>query len=56
MLTLLWFIFQLVEYHSNLLFYQLIMLRHGQGMDLFEFIDRCPDMDEALASYIYRQV
>ena len=32
------------------------MQKHGEGMDLFEFIDRCPDMDEALASYIYRQV
>jgi len=32
------------------------MEKHGSGMDLFEFIDRCPNMDEPLASYIFRQV
>ena len=37
-------------------FYQMVMEKHGSGMDLFEFIDRCPNLDEALASYIFRQV
>ncbi|XP_054707723.1 PAS domain-containing serine/threonine-protein kinase-like [Uloborus diversus] len=36
--------------------FQMIMEKHGCGMDLFEFIERNPDMDEALASYIFRQV
>lgn len=35
---------------------QMVMEKHGSGMDLFEFIDRSPLMDEALASYIFRQV
>ena len=34
----------------------MVMEKHGSGMDLFEFIDRCPNLDEALASYIFRQV
>ena len=37
-------------------FIQLVMERHGNGMDLFEFIDRNPHMDEPLTSYIFRQV
>jgi hypothetical protein len=32
------------------------MEKHGGGMDMFEFIDRQPNMDEALASYLFRQV
>ncbi len=36
--------------------FQLVMSRHGSGMDLFDFVDREPRMEEALASYIYRQV
>ena len=34
----------------------MVMEKHGSGMDLFEFIDRCPNLDEALASHIFRQV
>nr|KAG5710810.1 hypothetical protein BaRGS_026961 [Batillaria attramentaria] len=34
---------------------QLVMERHGRGMDLFEFIDRNPRLDEPLISYIFRQ-
>ena len=37
-------------------FFQLVMEKHGSGIDLFEFIDRQPNMDEALASYLFRQV
>ncbi len=36
--------------------YALVMEKHGAGMDLFEFVDREPKLDEALASYIFRQV
>jgi PAS domain-containing serine/threonine kinase len=35
---------------------QMVMQRHGCGMDLFEFIDRQPIIDEPLASYIFRQL
>ncbi len=30
--------------------------KHGCGMDLFEFIDRQPRIDECLSSYIFRQL
>lgn len=36
--------------------YFLVMPSHGLGMDLFEFIDRRPIMDESLGSYMFRQV
>ena len=32
------------------------MEKHGAGMDLFEFIDRGPNTDEPINSYIFRQV
>ena len=34
----------------------MVMEKHGDGIDLFEFIDRSPRMDEALNSFIFRQV
>lgn len=37
-------------------FFQLVMEKHGSGMDLFEFIDRRPMMDEKLGCYIFRQI
>jgi len=40
---------------QNRSFVQLVMDKHGD-MDLFEFIDRNPIMDEGLASVIFRQV
>ncbi len=33
----------------------MVMAKHGD-MDLFEFIDRNPIMEESLASHIYQQV
>ena len=36
--------------------WQLVMEKHGAGMDLFEFIDRGPNTDEPINSYIFRQV
>ena len=50
------FEFQLIDAFENEDFFQLVMEKHGSGMDLFDFIDRQPNMDEALASYIFRQV
>ena len=49
-------IVQVLDVHENEEYLQLIMQRHGAGMDLFEFLDRRPKMDEPLASYIFRQV
>ncbi|XP_068245672.1 PAS domain-containing serine/threonine-protein kinase isoform X2 [Palaemon carinicauda] len=37
-------------------YFQLVMEKWGAGMDLFEFIDRNPILDEPLASYIFRQI
>ena len=47
---------QLVDCFEDDLFYQMVMEKHGSGMDLFEFIDRQPNLDEPLSSYIFRQV
>lgn len=41
---------------ENEKFFQLVMEKHGSGMDLFEFIDRRPLMDERLACFIFRQI
>ncbi|CAF2742325.1 unnamed protein product [Rotaria sp. Silwood2] len=35
---------------------QMIMPLHGQGIDLYEFIEKGAKIDEPLASYIFRQV
>ena len=47
---------QVLDVFENEDYIQMVMEKHGSGMDLFEFIDRSPLMDEALASYIFRQV
>ncbi|CAH8826267.1 unnamed protein product [Trichobilharzia szidati] len=36
--------------------YYLVMESHGIGMDLFEFIERQPKLDEPLTSYMFRQL
>ena len=46
----------MVEAFENEEFFQMVMEKHGSGMDLFEFIDRQPAIDEALCSYLFRQV
>ena len=46
----------MIDAFENDDFFQLVMEKHGGGMDMFEFIDRQPNMDEALASYLFRQV
>lgn len=52
------FFFQVkaLEYFENEKYFQLVMEKWGSGMDLFEFIDRNPALDEPLISYIFRQV
>ncbi|KAG8580673.1 hypothetical protein GDO81_007384 [Engystomops pustulosus] len=37
-------------------FFQLVMELHGDALDLFDFIDSQPNLDEPLASYIFRQL
>ncbi|XP_029650584.1 uncharacterized protein LOC115223969 isoform X1 [Octopus sinensis] len=34
----------------------MVMEKHGSGMDLFEFIEHKPNLDEPLDSYIFRQI
>ncbi|EDW72070.2 uncharacterized protein Dwil_GK10638 [Drosophila willistoni] len=45
-----------LDVFENELFYQLVMEKHGSGMDLWTFIERRPLMDEKLGSYIFRQI
>ncbi|XP_038051994.1 uncharacterized protein LOC119724824 isoform X2 [Patiria miniata] len=49
-------IVKVLDFTENEDFFQMIMEKHGSGIDLFEFIDRQPILDEALASYMFRQV
>ena len=48
-------IVRVLEVFQNRNYVQMVMEKHGE-MDLFEFIDRNPIMDEGLASLIFRQV
>ncbi|XP_030386283.1 PAS domain-containing serine/threonine-protein kinase [Scaptodrosophila lebanonensis] len=45
-----------MDVFENDFFYQLVMEKHGPGIDLFEFIERRPLIDEKLGSYIFRQI
>lgn len=47
---------QVLEVFENGSYFQLVMEKHGDGLDLFEFIDMQPRLDEPLASYVFRQV
>ncbi|XP_020844654.1 PAS domain-containing serine/threonine-protein kinase isoform X2 [Phascolarctos cinereus] len=49
-------IIKVLDVFENEGFFQLVMEKHGSGMDLFTFIDSHPALDEPLASYIFRQV
>ncbi|XP_018423400.1 PREDICTED: PAS domain-containing serine/threonine-protein kinase [Nanorana parkeri] len=41
---------------ENDTFFQLVMELHGDALDLFDFIDSQPNLDEPLGSYIFRQL
>lgn len=46
-----------MDFYENDDFFAMLMPTHGvSGIDLFEFIDREPMLNELLASYIFRQV
>ncbi|XP_053775303.1 PAS domain-containing serine/threonine-protein kinase isoform X2 [Desmodus rotundus] len=49
-------IIKVLDVFENQGFFQLVMEKHGSGLDLFAFIDRRPGLDEPLASYIFRQL
>ncbi|XP_044288807.1 PAS domain-containing serine/threonine-protein kinase isoform X2 [Varanus komodoensis] len=49
-------IIKVLDVFENQQFFQLVMEKHGTGLDLFTFIDNQPDLDEPLASYIFRQL
>ncbi|KAJ8020314.1 PAS domain-containing serine/threonine-protein kinase [Holothuria leucospilota] len=49
-------IVKVLDFYQNEEFFQMVMEKHGSGMDLFEFIDRQPNFDESLASYMFRQL
>ncbi|XP_064194268.1 PAS domain-containing serine/threonine-protein kinase isoform X1 [Anguilla rostrata] len=49
-------IVKVLEVFENDHFFQMVMEKHGEGLDLFEFIERQPHLDEPLASYIFRQL
>nr|XP_020143670.1 PAS domain-containing serine/threonine-protein kinase isoform X1 [Microcebus murinus]XP_020143671.1 PAS domain-containing serine/threonine-protein kinase isoform X1 [Microcebus murinus] len=49
-------IIKVLDVFENQGFFQLVMEKHGSGLDLFAFIDRHPRLDEPLASYIFRQL
>ncbi|XP_062843737.1 PAS domain-containing serine/threonine-protein kinase isoform X2 [Trichomycterus rosablanca] len=46
-------IVKVLEVFENENFFQMVMEKHGDGLDLFEFIDMQPRLDEPLASYIF---
>uniref|UniRef100_A0A914WVU1 Protein kinase domain-containing protein n=1 Tax=Plectus sambesii TaxID=2011161 RepID=A0A914WVU1_9BILA len=50
------FLIGVLDVFENDTYYQLVMEKLGCGMDLFEFIDRQPKIDESLASHIFRQI
>jgi len=49
-------IVRVLDVFENDNYYQLVMEKLGYGIDLFEFIDNRPKMDEPLISYIFRQI
>ncbi|XP_051010336.1 PAS domain-containing serine/threonine-protein kinase [Acomys russatus] len=49
-------IIKVLDVFENQGFFQLVMEKHGSGLDLFAFIDHHPCLDEPLASYIFRQL
>lgn len=49
-------IVKIVDIFHNAEFFQMVMEKQGNSIDLFEYMDRSPNHDEALCSYIFRQV
>ncbi|CAM6032059.1 unnamed protein product [Sphagnum compactum] len=49
-------IVKVLDVFENENYYQLVMEKLGCGMDLFEFIENHPTLDESLISFIFRQI
>lgn len=49
-------IVRVLDVFENDKYYQLVMEKLGCGMDLFEFVESHPMLDEELTSFIFRQV
>ncbi|XP_032387453.1 PAS domain-containing serine/threonine-protein kinase isoform X1 [Etheostoma spectabile] len=49
-------IVKVLEVFENGYYFQMVMEKHGDCLDLFDFIDMQPRLDEPLASYIFRQL
>lgn len=49
-------IVSVIDVYENDKYFQMVMEKHGAGMDLFEFIERRPRLDEPLLSFIFRQI
>ncbi len=47
---------QLLEAYENEHYFQMVMEKHGDGLDLFEFIEKNPQLTEPLISFMFRQV
>lgn len=47
---------QVLDVFENQGFFQLVMEKHGSGLDLFAFSGRHPSLDEPLARAVFRQV
>lgn len=49
-------IVKMLDYYENDSYFQLVMEKHGSGMDLFEFIEKTNGVPEPLAAYISKQL
>lgn len=49
-------IVKMLDYFENDTYFQLVMEKHGSGMDLFEFIEKTKGVPEPLAAYISKQL
>ncbi|ESN98570.1 hypothetical protein HELRODRAFT_84503 [Helobdella robusta] len=49
-------IVRMLDFHVGLHYMQLVMEKHGDGTDLFDFIERCTTRSEELVRYIFRQI
>lgn len=49
-------IVSLIDVFHNPTYYQLVMEQHGPGFDLYSFVSENAEVDENIASFIFRQV
>ena len=50
------FIVNMIEFYENDSYFQLVMEKHGFGMDLFEFIEKTNGVPELLGAHISKQL